>query len=98
VHLFEKNDQDILEIINITILWTPCSKKNVTFSFNTFFILQTLCGPQCKYTKKMQRVLGFLAIYSGLQNKRAIVRKTKKTEGGISIDPLQCMRKPLAVT
>jgi len=34
----------------------------------------------------MQRVLGFLAIYSGLKNKRAIVRKTKKTEGGISID------------
>ncbi len=34
----------------------------------------------------MQRVLGFLAIYSGLKTKIAIVRKTKNTEGGISID------------
>ncbi len=30
----------------------------------------------------MQRVLGFLAIYSGLKNKRAIVRKTKKKQKG----------------
>jgi hypothetical protein len=35
----------------------------------------------------MQRVPSFLAIYSGLKNKRAIVRKTKNTEGEISIEP-----------
>jgi hypothetical protein len=31
--------------------------------------------------------VGFLAIHSGLKTKRAILRKTKNTEGGISIEP-----------
>ncbi len=35
----------------------------------------------------MQRILGFLAIYSKLKNKRDIATKTKKYEGGNSIGP-----------
>ncbi len=37
----------------------------------------------------MQRVLGFLAIYSRLKNKRILVTKTKKNDRGETNSPLQ---------
>ncbi len=41
----------------------------------------------------MQRFSGFLAIYSGLKNKRAIVRKTKKQKGKFQLTPAINMRR-----
>jgi len=58
-YLLEKNRRDILKIINATALWTPCSKENVTFSSNTFFILQTVFDARGRYIKRCSAFRAF---------------------------------------
>ena len=59
-----------------------CSKKKPYFFFWYVFHILNNIRYSIEIDQKMQRVSGFLAIYSRLKNKRILVTKTKKNDRG----------------